>query len=243
MHPDIHIGTSGWSYKGWKGLYYPQKLATTRWLEFYAQDFGTTEINSSFYGLPSQETASKWMNKVPPGFLFCPKMSRYLTHIKRLKNAEEPLERFFSVFAVMQPQLGPVLVQLPSNLPFDYHVAESFYSLLQQYKGYAFAMEVRHPTWLREPSLTLMAKYDISFVISQSGDHFPYAEVVTSKNIYVRFHGPGQLYASAYTTGMLEYFAQKFKGWVEEGHTVWAYFNNDINGYAPEDAKKLQSLV
>jgi uncharacterized protein YecE (DUF72 family) len=104
-------------------------------------------------------------------------------------------------------------------------------------------MEVRHDTWLAEESLTLMTKYDIGIVISQSGNRFPYSEMVTAKNIYIRFHGPEELYASSYSNKMLNEFGKKFKGWIKQGHVIWTYFNNDIHGYAIEDAKKLIEIM
>jgi uncharacterized protein YecE (DUF72 family) len=244
MADRIHIGTSGWSYQAWKGSFYPQKLPSTQWLQHYATFFDSTEINGSFYRLPSVETVVKWTQTVPDDFLFCPKMSRFLTHMKKLREPEEPLERFFSVFEPMKRKMGPVLVQLPAMLAFHYDIAEHFYRLLKfTYHPYAFVMEVRHNTWLSEESLTLMTKYNIGLVVSQSGNVFPYSEMITAKNIYVRFHGPEALYASAYSDDMLQAFAQKFRAWVAEGHEVWAYFNNDIHGYAPEDAQRLQEMV
>jgi uncharacterized protein YecE (DUF72 family) len=241
---NIHVGTSGWSYKHWKGDFYPQKLAAARWLDYYTKYFHTTEINGSFYRLPSEDTVIKWTEQVPPGFIFCPKMSRYLTHMKKLKEPEEPLERFFSVFTPMKEKMGPVLIQLPAMLRFHYDVAEHFYRLLRmQYRDYSFVMEIRHDTWLQEDSLTLMTKYDIGLVISQSGNYFPYTEMITARHVYVRFHGPAELYASAYTDGQLQYFADKFKKWVKEGHEVWAYFNNDIHGHAVHDAQRLLAII
>jgi uncharacterized protein YecE (DUF72 family) len=244
MKGGIHIGTSGWSYKHWKGSFYPEKLPSTEWLPFYAQSFKTTEINGSFYRLPSHETVLKWMEQVDDDFLFCPKMSRFLTHMKKLRDPEEPLERFFGIFEPMKKMMGPVLLQLPPMLKFNYDIAEYFYKLLkQEYRQYEFVIEIRHDTWLQEESLTLMTKYDVGFVISQSGDEFPYSETVTAKNIYVRFHGPKELYASSYSDTMLKAFAKKFRKWTAEGHVVWAFFNNDIHGYATGDAKRLIGLI
>jgi uncharacterized protein YecE (DUF72 family) len=129
-------------------------------------------------------------------------------------------------------------------LRFNYDIAEQFYRLLKfRYTAYSFVMEVRHPTWLQEESLTLMTAFDIGLVISQSADVFPYTEMITAKNVYVRFHGPAELYASPYSDEMLQYFAGRFKEWVSEGHEVWAYFNNDINAHAPADARRLQEMV
>jgi uncharacterized protein YecE (DUF72 family) len=240
----LHIGTSGWSYKDWKGLYYPEGLKPAEWLTFYAKQFDITEINTSFYHLPRKQTALNWAAKVPAGFRFCPKISRYLTHMKKLHEPEEPLQRFFEVFEPIKDVLGPVLVQLPPSLKFDYELAENFFKILNKdYKEFEFALEVRHNTWLENDSLDLMAKYNVAFVISQSGVNFPYAEVVTAKNIYIRFHGPGALYASSYSAEMLQDFAGKFKHWIKEGHTIWAFFNNDYFGHAIQNAQRLKDLI
>jgi uncharacterized protein YecE (DUF72 family) len=145
------------------------------------------------------------VKKVPDDFTFCPKMSRFLTHIKRLKDPEE--------------------------------------QELRKQKGYSFAMEGRHETWLSKESLDLMTKYDIAFVISQSGAGFPYGEHVTSKNIYLRFHGPGKLYASLYDNDVMYEFAGKIKKWKGQGHTIWVYFNNDYFGYGIENGKTLASML
>ncbi len=244
MIEKIYVGTSGWSYKHWKSIFYPPKLKATDYLAYYAQHFSITEINTSFYYLPKRETVEGWVTKVPVGFKFCPKMSRYLTHMKKLHEPEEPLARFFEVFEPMTHLMGPVLVQLPPFLKFNYDVAEHFFSILSKvYKQYEFVLEVRHPTWLHDDSLTLMTKHNIGLVIAQSGVSFPYSEMITAKNIYIRFHGPEQLYASSYSGEMLNSFVQKFKEWTTEGHTIWTFFNNDIHGYAIEDAKRLITLV
>jgi uncharacterized protein YecE (DUF72 family) len=244
MKGNIHIGTSGWSYKHWKGIFYPRKLKATEWIRFYSEHFQCTEINGSFYKLPTEETVIEWTKKVPDNFLFCPKMSRFLTHMKKLNEPEEPLERFFGIFEPMKKMMGPVLLQLPGILKFNYDKAEHLYSLMKRnYKKKEFVMEVRHDSWLQEESLTLMTKYDIGLVISQSGDRFPYSEKITAKNIYIRFHGPHELYASSYSDHLLKDFAKKFKKWEKQGHVIWAFFNNDIHGYAIEDAKRLLKMI
>lgn len=244
MIQNIHIGTSGWSYKHWKDLYYPKEVKQKDWLKYYAESFETTEINGSFYKLPTHDTVLKWMETVPDDFLFCPKMSRYLTHMKKLREPEEPLERFFGIFEPMKKQLGPVLLQLPPQLKFNYDLVEYFFGMLKtQYKAYEFVIEIRHDTWLADDSLNLMAKYEIGLVISQSGNHFPYSEMLTAKNIYIRFHGPKELYASSYSDEELLMFSKLMKKWTKEGHEVWAFFNNDIYGYAPKDAARLKALL
>ena len=240
----FYIGTSGWSYSHWKEVFYPPKLKPTDYLGFYSKSFSITEINTSFYHLPKLQTVLNWVAKVPENFRFCPKLSRYITHMKKLNEPEEPLQRFFEVFEPMKNVMGPVLIQLPPSLKFNYDTAEYFFKVLKKnYKEYEFVLEVRHNTWLGEESLTLMTKYDLGFVISQSGKRFPYSETVTSKNIYVRFHGPVQLYASSYSDEMLEDFAAKFRKWINQGHVIWAFFNNDIHGYALVNANRLEELL
>lgn len=243
MKGKIHIGTSGWSYKHWRNGFYPQKLRQADWFRYYAERFQTVEINNSFYRLPTAKAVAHWAAESPAGFQFCPKMSRYLTQYKKLHDPEEPLERFFEVFHPLQHKMGPVLIQLPPALSFNYDVAEAFFQLLATtYRSYPFVLEIRHSSWLEIDPLALMTRYNIGFVISQSNGKFPYAEVVTSETIYLRFHGPEALYASPYSEEMLQTYAGKIRSWKEEGHTVWAFFNNDIHGYATQDAQRLREL-
>jgi len=244
MQGKFHIGTSGWSYKDWIEIFYPKRLKAADWLSYYATIFNCTEINSSFYRLPQKQTVISWIKKVPKDFLFCPKMSRYLTHIKRLKEPEEPLDRFFSIFEPMKKQMGPVLIQLPGTAAFDHDVAENLYCLLKQkFSLYKFAIEVRHLSWMTENSYALMEKYDIAFVMSHSGDHFPYAEVITSKNIYFRFHGPGSLYNTKYDDETMEKYAALSKKWLDKGHDLWIFFNNDWFGYGIDNALSLRTFL
>jgi uncharacterized protein YecE (DUF72 family) len=243
MKAGIHIGTSGWSYKHWKNIFYPSNLKATEWLTFYAETFNITELNTSFYHLPKPETTKGWAEKVPTGFMFCTKMSRYLTHMKKLNDPEESFENFFDVFAPLKTKLGPVLIQLPPSLRFNFEKAEHLYKLCKnQYRYYRFAMEVRHQSWAEKESLELMKQYNIAFVIAQSGINFPYAETITAQHIYVRFHGPQQLYASSYSDEQLKRFAALFKQWKKDGYSIWAFFNNDIFGYAIENAKRLITM-
>ena len=243
MVEKIHIGTSGWSYKHWKDDFYPKGLKQADWLPYYAKTFKITEINTSFYHLPLEQTVINWTKKVSKDFLFCPKLSRYITHMKKLNEPEEALERFFEVFKPMKRKMGPVLVQLPRMVKFNYDIDEHFFKVLSTtYRQYEFVLEVRHDTWLKDDALNLLAKYEIGLVISQSGSKFPYSEMVTAKNIYIRFHGPHELYASSYSDNELKSFARKFKKWVKEGHEIWAFFNNDVHGYAPRDALRLEKF-
>jgi len=240
----VHIGTSGWSYKHWRGVFYPAHLKLSQWFPFYTQHFRNTEINTSFYRLPKQEIVKQWAAQAPANFFFCPKMSRFLTHIKRLREAEEPLTRFFGVFEHMGPRLGPVLIQLPPTLKFNAEVVEPFFQLLKaKYKNHAFAIEGRHISWLSEESISMLTRYEVGFVISHSANAFPYAEHITAPHIYMRFHGPAKLFASSYSKQQLRQYAIRIKQWMKEGHTIWAFFNNDIGGYAIKNALELQELL
>jgi uncharacterized protein YecE (DUF72 family) len=240
----IYIGTSGWSYRDWPGIFYPDKMKSTEWLTFYSKSFDVTEINSSFYHLPREKTVLGWVKKVPENFKFCPKISRYLTHMKKLHEPEEPLQRFFGVFKEIKHYLGPVLIQLPPSLRFDKEVAGHFFDLLKSdYARYDFVLEVRHKSWLEQDAIDLLTSYQIGFVISQSGAGFPYAEVITSGIIYARFHGPGKLYFSSYSDEMLEEYAGKFRKWLKKGHNIWVFFNNTGQGIGIENAKTLEKLM
>ncbi|WP_353720437.1 DUF72 domain-containing protein [Dyadobacter sp. 676] len=242
MERNIHIGTSGWSYKHWKEIFYPKDVKPAEYLAFYARHFPVSEINNSFYRLPAKETVGKWVASVPADFMFCPKMSRYLSHLKKLHDPREPLERFFDVFGDFKKHLGPILVQLPANSRFGADVAGAFYEETDHYKDFRFALEVRHPSWFSEESIRLMKKHRVSLVFSQA-DKFPYLEEITAKDIYLRFHGPTSLYSSPYSDEVMEEYAGKFAAWAEEGHRVWAFFNNDVGGHALDNARKLQQLV
>jgi uncharacterized protein YecE (DUF72 family) len=245
MKPEnsIHIGTSGWSYKHWKGIFYPDKMKPTDYLSYYAKHFSVSELNGSFYKLPTQDTVQKWVTMVPEDFVFCPKMSRYLSHMKKLHDPEEPLQRFFNIFDPIQNHLGPVLIQLPDNVRFNEAVVRPFYELLRnEYSAYRFAMEVRDESWFSAESIQLMKKFKVTLVMAHS-EKFPYYEEVTAKDIFLRFHGPQSLYSSSYSDEDLKAFATKFGEWVKQGHIVWAFFNNDVGGHALSNGAKLKQFV
>jgi uncharacterized protein YecE (DUF72 family) len=240
---EIHIGTSGWSYKDWKETFYPPKLKPTDYLSFYSEHFSCTEINSSFYHLTRASTIESWLEKVPKSFKFCPKISRYLSHSKQLHDSKEPLKVFFGIYELMKKQMGPVLIQLPASVKFIEEVVFDFYqNLRQDYSDYDFAIEVRDESWFSDRSLRLMQEYCIILVIAQSSK-FPYLEAFTAENIYIRFHGPESLYGSSYSDEALKEYSKKMIAWKKAGHAVWAFFNNDINGHAIANAKRLQEFV
>jgi uncharacterized protein YecE (DUF72 family) len=244
LKKELHIGMSGWSYGDWKGVFYPEGIASKDQLTYYAESFDCTEINSTFYHLPRAATTAGWMEKVPEQFMFCPKMHRSITHIQKLKDTKEPLQRFFKAIAPLQQQLGPVLIQLPPSLKYDEPLVSSFLDLLtQQYSEYSFALEARHLSWTEPEPLAMLSAHKVSWVIAQSGAGYPYLEAVTAKNVYLRMHGPGKLYSSSYPKAMIEVYAAKIIKWIDAGHNVWVFFNNTMKGVAIANARTLIELI
>ncbi len=240
----LHIGTSGWSYAHWAGPFYPQETKPDKYLEFYQTRFDCTELNSCFYHLPREETVAGWMRRTPESFRFCLKLSRFITHQRRLKQIDEAMAKFFGLFDSMIPRLGPVLVQLPPGLSYDLPLLADFLQLTKEsYPSYRFAIEARHPSWFRSEFSDLLSHYRTTFVIADSGYRFPEREIVTSHEVYLRFHGREQLYASDYPEPVLRDFADKIRDWMEEGKEVWVFFNNDFQGYAVKNALQLKNML
>jgi uncharacterized protein YecE (DUF72 family) len=237
----IHIGTSGWVYGDWgDGVFYPEDLREKDWLEFYSQQFKTVEINATFYHQMSAKTYANWYNKVPKDFIFSVKISRFLTHIKKLNAPKEPWQRFINNAKHLKEKLGPILVQLPPNLHVNLDKLKELIRVIPaQYK---IALEVRHQSWFNEPAYKILKKRNISLVFSY-GEGLPVEEVITADFIYVRMHGPGDLYGSKYTTAQLKKLADKIKQWQRKVKNIYVYFNNDTKGYAVDNAKKLIELT
>ena len=240
----IHIGTSGWSYKHWAGIFYPPDVKPAKFLEYYVSQFGCVELNSSFYHLPQTKTVSGWITRTPPDFLFCPKLSRHITHQQRLAKCEDSVKKFFDLFEAMKPRLGPVLIQLPPGLRFDKPLVTDFLDILNhEYREFRFAIEPRHQSWMTDEFTDLLADHNISFVMADAGKRYPHYEAMTADIIYLRFHGREKLYASDYDGRMLRPYAVKIETWLEEGKEVWVFFNNDYGGFAVENAKKLEGMI
>ena len=243
-YPRLFIGTSGWSYQHWSGIFYPLDIKPDKYLEHYITKFNCVELNSSFYHLPMNTTISGWVKRTPEDFRFCPKMSRFITHQMRLAKIEEPLKKYFDLFEGMKMRLGPVLVQLPPGLSFDKSLVVDFLSTLKnQYSEYRFAIEIRHKSWITDDFFDLLSQNGIAFVIADSGKRYPYYETVTSGFIYLRFHGREKLYASDYSETDLNYYADRIRGWLNGNKEVWAFFNNDFNGFAVKNAERLRQII
>jgi len=244
MIEHLHIGTSGWSYKHWSGLFYPEGVKPAKYLEYYVTEFDCVELNASFYRIPNVKTVEGWARRTPVSFRFCVKMSQFITHRKKLVDVAEPLGRFLAVFDPLRDRLGPFLIQLPPSLRFDSSVAEAFLEMLASYRNTGeFALEARHDSWFTPGSLSLLRHYGIASVIADSGGRFAEAEALTSPTVYLRFHGRDGLYSSPYSTDELTSIACKITVWLAEGRQVWAFFNNDIDGHAVHNARELQALV
>lgn len=241
---NVFIGTSGYSYGEWREVFYPKGTPSAGYLSYYAEKFPAVEINSSFYNLPRATTIDKWMTQVPPAFKFCLKLSRYITHMKKLVQPEEALERFFINISALQNHMGPVLVQLPASLHFKKYKCEHFCKVLaEQYPEFDFAIEPRHASWFTDESLDMLRKANIAFVISEAGDNFVGFEAVTSKHVYIRFHGPDKLYYSSHSNEQLRSYAKKIKAWSKAGHTCWVFFNNTAGINALNNAETLRRFL
>ncbi len=235
--PEIRIGTSGWNYWHWTGLFYPEGLPRSRWLEYYQSKFDTLELNASFYRLPLPATFARWREASPKGFLWAVKAHRGITHYSRLKE-REPLQKFLNAAKGLVEQLGVILFQLPPSLKFDARVVGRFLGWLP--KGKRYAIEPRHASWFEPKLLELLARHNVAIAIADSGGRFPSGEHLTTEFAYVRFHGAEQLYASRYTTEQMRAWAEKLLEWKRP---AFVYFNNDFHAYAVENALELKQEV
>jgi uncharacterized protein YecE (DUF72 family) len=243
MVPNLYIGTSGWSYR-WQGIFYPPEVKSADYLPYYATQFNCTEINSSFYHFTMEKTIRKWLDTTPGSFKFAPKLNQEITHNRKFKDVDEPLDKFISRFLLMGDRLGPVLVQIAASFHFDRYAAEDFFRTLRdKYPTQTFALEARHKSWFDEEPLDLLRDYDITFVIASAGKRFPGLEITTTNTVYLRLHGDEKLYSSPYSDEKLEKYAFMTKDWLLDGKEVWIFFNNTILGNAIFDARKLRQMV
>jgi uncharacterized protein YecE (DUF72 family) len=238
VNSKIHIGTSGWNYDHWREVFYPKDRPKSKWLEFYTQHYQTVELNASFYRLPKPQTFENWREKTPDKFVWAVKANRYITHIKRINDVQEPLEKFFSAADCLREKLGPVLFQLPPNLSFDETVLCSLCETLPD--NHRYALEVRHPSWEQPRAIDILRHYNIALCISDTAGRYPYIEEDTATFIYIRLHGSKKLYTSEYTEEELRAYAQKIRDWSKD---VYVYFDNDYGGYAIKNARRLKEIL
>ncbi len=236
----FHIGTSGWYYDHWKGPFYPDDLPAESMLSYYSKHFSTAEINNTFYNLPAKDTFSSWKNSVPEKFIFCPKASRYITHMKKLKDPEDSVDKFISSVETLEEKLGPILFQLPPKWSKNLDRLEAFLKSLPGAHKYAF--EFRDPDWFGTDTDNIMKRNNAAFCIyDYDGRQSP--ESVTADFIYIRLHGPDGAYKGKYSDGALNSWSKKFKSWASNVNDIFCFFDNDESGYAAQNAEKLNDLL
>jgi len=234
------VGCSGWQYKHWRGDFYPSDLPVSRWFERYASVFDTVEINNSFYRLPEAATFAKWAAAAPARFLFAVKASRFLTHMKKLKDPDEPVARFFERARALERHMGPVLYQLPPNFKLDGDRLEHFLQVLP--RDVRHAVEFRDPSWYSPDVFARLERHGVALCLHDMRGSAT-GRLRVGPFVYVRFHGSSGRYDGSYPDDRLERWAGWLREQVAAGSDVYAYFNNDVGGHAPRDAGRLRSML
>ncbi|MBV9659787.1 MAG: DUF72 domain-containing protein [Acidimicrobiales bacterium] len=236
----VLIGTSGWHYQHWKGGIYPASLPSREWLRYYAERFETVELNNAFYRLPSAEMFSQWASATPAGFVVAVKASRYLTHIKRLKDPAEPVGRLMERAGALGDRLGPVLLQLPPNLRADH---EALDKVLQRFpSGVRVAVEARHSSWCSAEVRSVLEHRGAAWCMADGGP-IDIPRWRTAEWGYVRFHSGGGRPPSCYTRSPLDTWARRLAELYGSSSDLYCYFNNDAHGCAPRDARWFAAAV
>ena len=237
MRP-VHIGCSGWNYKDWRERVYPKGCPASRWLEHYASVFDTVEVNTTFYRLPRRDAVGRWVEQTPAGFLFTVKMSRYVTHIKRLTGLEESIRRFYGAIEPLaeSPKLGPVLWQLPPTFKRN---DERLVSALELLPAGRHCFEFREPSWYADEVYELLRGHGVALVIPDSPKYPFRALELTADWTFVRFHHGSRGRRGNYSESELDEWARRIDEWRREVD-VYAYFNNDWEGFAVENGRRLK---
>lgn len=235
----IRVGTSGWHYKHWQPVFYPEGLATEEFLDHYQQYFDSVEINNSFYRLPSPEALEGWRDCVPAGFLFAVKASRYITHMKKLKDPRESVKNFLDRIQSLGGTLGPILFQLPPHWRVNLERLEEFLEILPAFR---FAFEFRDPSWFDARVYELLDETTTTFCIYDLDGRLSPIET-PGGFIYVRLHGPDGPYQGRYRKQALAGWAGRLSTWARGGRDVFCYFDNDQAGYAIRNAMELRDML
>jgi uncharacterized protein YecE (DUF72 family) len=237
----VFIGTSGWTYDGWRGPFYPNELAKKRWLNWYATQFGTTEVNGSFYRTPSLEAVRAWREETPDDFVFSWKASKFITHWKRLsEKCQNSIELMETRLKLLGSKVGPVLFQLPARFKADRARLASFLKMLP--KRYKYAFEFRDASWYDEAIFDVLRKRNIALCISDHVDA-PSPWEVTATHVYIRGHGPTGQYKDQYPLKTLRAWAGRIRQWKRRRLEIFCYFDNDQKSAAPKDARRLVRLL
>lgn len=236
----LFVGTSGYLYPHWRGILYPPGLAVSKWLPRYAEVFATVELNTTFYRLPSVEAVDRWRQTTPPGFLFACKGSRFLTHLKRLREVDTGVTRYFEPVRRLRRKLGPVLWQLPPQMnKADPQRLDAFLGALP--RKLRQVVEFRSDAWYVDEICDVLDKHRVAFcehdLLAAHPPRF------TGGFRYLRFHGATGKYQGRYGRSGLRAIAKELEDWRAGGHDAFAYFNNDTRGYAVFDALELLDLL
>ena len=234
----IQIGCSGWNYPHWKGRFYPRRLSPSEWFDYYAGSFKTVEINNTFYRLPRASVFQKWHDQAPVGFVFSVKVSRFLTHLKKLRDVEDPLNRFLKRVRLLKEHLGPLLYQLPPHWSLNFERLESFLQLVPPDLEHVF--EFRDQSWLNARVFRLLKKHEVSLCLHD----LPGLKIdrqAIGPLAYVRFHGAARKYRHGYPDATLREWLHWMEAELKRGKKVYGYFNNDAEAHAVRDAQRLRS--
>lgn len=236
MAGKVFVGTSGWNYKHWmNGTFYPKRLPQSEWLEFYAERFGTVEINNSFYRLPPPETFAAWAKRAPADFVFAVKASRFITHIKRLKDPEESVKLFLKNSAKLGKKLGPILFQLPPRMKADLGRIEGLRRALRRRRGLKVVLEFRDESWLTKEVYDAVERAGWTICLADWRD-LPRDIPVLGPFCYIRRHGTTAQYASLYSDEQVKADAEFALRVARAGRDVYVYYNNDAHGFALKNA-------
>jgi uncharacterized protein YecE (DUF72 family) len=237
----VYVGTSGWSYRSWKGPFFPKDLPASRQLDFYASRFRTTELNAVFYRTPTEKAVRHWAESTPDDFIFAWKASKFITHWKRLSDtSRNSLALMESRLRLLGKKAGPVLFQLPPHMPKDRERLASFLKLLRRKRFYAF--EFRDPSWYDDDIVDLLKDRGVALCVSDHHDA-PSPRIATAPHVYIRCHGPQGTYRGHYSDASLKQWARWIKTLVRQGKQVFVYFDNDQKSAAPRDAIRLMRLL
>ena len=242
MTKKIYVGTSGYNYAHWINKFYPKDIPQKMRLEFYTQHFNSVELNVTFYRLPKDTVFQNWYKRTPSDFRFVIKGSRFITHIKRLKDVGEPLKLFMQRAAHLKNKLTCVLWQTPPNLSYDASRIKSFIKHLKKWPRYLYSFEFRNESWFNEELYDMLKGNNINLCTADSPS-YPYKEILTSNFIYLRFHGEKKLYGSKYSPSELKKWEGKSAMWMKDRNILFAFFNNDAYGFAVENALYFQKLL
>jgi len=237
----IKIGCSGFLYKDWRGNFYPENLSQVNWFDYYAGYFDCIELNITFHRHLKKETFYKWYNETPEDFSMCLKGSRFITHVKKLKDVEMPTESFFNSAAPLKEKLKVVLWQLPSHIRYNYKSLEEFVRLIVPYKA-KHAFEFRHESWITEKVVDLLHSENIALCMADCPGHLKDLPL-TADFVYIRRHGRECTYSTSYTDEELEGDARRLMMYAEQDKQVYMFFNNDVSAYAPKNALTLLKMI